>query len=282
VQFLEGFAPPPPMAVPVTEVPHPEAANAIAVSPDGTEAAVAVENRVLVYTTASGRLLRELPSYPGVVRGLAWSPAGERLLITVFYDPAAHLIAAADGREVRRLAVEREGAAVAFSPDGGRAAVASDAGPIAIFDLQSSEAPRVLSGSGRAADALAFAGDRLVAAGVDGTIFVWDATTGATLARHELGTSFYRAAMASGGRLAAVAGLDRRLRLVDLVSGALVEELAWHRRPVWGLAWAGATLISGDGEGRVALWNLADRLRFSESGADVAEKRWLTRAKPRD
>src|SRR5439155_489423 len=52
VQFLEGFAPPPPIAVPVTEVPHPEAANAIAVSPDGAEAAVAVENRVLVYVTA--------------------------------------------------------------------------------------------------------------------------------------------------------------------------------------------------------------------------------------
>src|SRR5439155_1649851 len=117
VQFLEGFAPPPPIAVPVTEVPHPEAANAIAVSPDGAEAAVAVENRVLVYVTAGGRLLRQLPAYPGVVRALAWSPAAARLLVTVFYDPSGHLLAAGDGREVRRLVVEREGAAVAFSPD---------------------------------------------------------------------------------------------------------------------------------------------------------------------
>src|SRR5437763_1384016 len=147
VQFLEGFAPPPPIAVPVTEVPHPEAANAIAVSPDGAEAAVAVENRVLVYATAGGRLLRELPAYPGVVRALAWSPAAARLLVTVFYDPSGHLLAAGDGREGRRLVVEREGAAVACSPDGRRAAVASDAGPLAIFDLHSELAPRLFPDS---------------------------------------------------------------------------------------------------------------------------------------
>src|SRR5437667_308175 len=155
VQFLEGFAPPPPIAVPVTEVPHPEAANAIAVSPDGAEAAVAVENRVLVYVTAGGRLLRELPAYPGVVRALAWSPAA---------------------------------------------------------------------------------------------------------ARPQFPTSLHRAAMAPRGELAAVGGLDRKIRLIDLASGALVEELAWHRAPVWGLAWARETLLSGDGDGRVAVWSLEDRI----------------------
>jgi len=260
VQFLEGFAPPPPIAVPVTEVPHPEAANAIAVSPDGAEAAVAVENRVLVYVTAGGRLLRELPAYPGVVRALAWSPAAARLLVTVFYDPSGHLLAAGDGREVRRLVVEREGAAVAFSPDGRRAAVASDAGPIAIFDLDSEVAPRLFTDSERAVEALAFAGDRLLSASADGIIRVWDAASGTVLARHQFPTSLHRAAMAPRGELAAVGGLDRKIRLIDLASGALVEELAWHRAPVWGLAWAGETLLSGDGDGRVAVWSLEDRI----------------------
>src|SRR5207237_789519 len=173
VQFLEGFAPPPPIAVPVTEVPHPEAANAIAVSPDGAEAAVA-----------------------------------------------------------------------------------SDAGPIAIFDLDSEVAPRLFTDSERAVEALAFAGDRLLSASADGIIRVWDAASGTVLARHQFPTSLHRAAMAPRGELAAVGGLDRKIRLIDLASGALVEELAWHRAPVWGLAWAGEILLSGDGDGRVAVWGL--------------------------
>ena len=263
--FVEGFAPPPPKAGPETEVPHLEAVNAMAPSPDGAEAAVAVENRVLVNATAGGGLLRELPDHPGVVRGLAWSPAPPRLLITVFYDAAAHLVAAADGRELRRLPVEREGAAVAFSPDGRQAAVASDAGPVAIFDLDSAAPPRMLAGTSRAAEALVFAGDRLLAAGVDGTILVWDVATGTVVARHELATSLYRAAMSPGGQLAAVGGLDRRIRLIDLETGALVEEVDWHGAPVWGLAWAGTLLVSGDGDGRVGVWDFADRLRASAS-----------------
>src|SRR5438093_310516 len=263
--FGEGFAPPPPKAGPETEVPHLEAVTAMAPSPDGAEAAVAVENRVLVNATAGGGLLRELPDHPGVVRGLAWSPSPPRLLITVFYDAAAHLVAAADGRELRRLPVEREGAAVAFSADGRQAAVASDAGPVAIFDLDSAAPPRMLAGTSRAAEALVFAGDRLLAAGVGGTILVWDVATGTVVARHELATSLYRAAGSSGARLVAVGGLDRRIRLIDLETGALVEEVDWHGAPVWGLAWAGTLLVSGDGDGRVGVWDFADRLRASAS-----------------
>ena len=71
--------------------------------------------------------------------------------------------------------------------------------------------------------------------------------------------------MSPGGQLAAVGGLDRRIRLIDLETGALVEEVDWHGAPVWGLAWAGTLLVSGDGDGRVGVWDFADRLRASAS-----------------
>ncbi|TMB04314.1 MAG: hypothetical protein E6J70_04190 [Deltaproteobacteria bacterium] len=57
------------------------------------------------------------------------------------------------------------------------------------------------------------------------------------------------------------AGLDWTIRLHDLETGALVESLAWHRAGIYGLAWAGPVLVSGDTQGRVALWDLAERLR---------------------
>jgi len=40
----------------------------------------------------------------------------------------------------------------------------------------------------------------------------------------------------------------------------VVETLAWHEAAVWGLAWVGPLLVSGDAQGRVALWDLGDRL----------------------
>ena len=96
-EFIRGFAPPPPLAVPGGGEPHLDAANAVVVSPDGREAAVALENRLLVHATDSGRVLRELPAFRGVVRALAWSPDGKTILATVFYDAAAHLLLAVDG-----------------------------------------------------------------------------------------------------------------------------------------------------------------------------------------
>src|SRR5207302_1329407 len=59
-RFRLGLAPPPPIVVPREAPPHADAANAVAVSPDGREAVVALENRLVVYSTADGRFVREL------------------------------------------------------------------------------------------------------------------------------------------------------------------------------------------------------------------------------
>jgi hypothetical protein len=51
----------------------------------------------------------------------------------------------------------------------------------------------------------------------------------------------------------ATAGYDGDLRLLE-PTGALVEQLPWHAASVNGLAWAGDALVSGDSQGRVAVW----------------------------
>jgi hypothetical protein len=256
-RFVAGFAPPPAVAVPADAPPHPDAANAIAVAPDGRETLVAIENRLLVHETATGRLLRELPPLRAPVRALAWSPTGREVLVTAFYDAAAHLLAAGDGRELRAISVPREAAAVAFSPDGRFAAIGSELGPVAVAELDGPRAVRLLDDSARAVAALTFAGDRLVAAGADGTVRVWD-PAGTVVARARAGGALSRLALAPRGRLVASAGLDRAIHLHAIDGGAAVATLRFHDAAVWGLAWAGAVLVSADGAGRVALWDLAD------------------------
>jgi len=258
-RFVVGFEAAPAVVVRATSAPHADAPTAIAVSPDGRETAMAVENRLLVYATRTGRFLREVARFRGVIDGVAWSPDGRRLLASVSYDAAAHLVDAADGRELGRLAVEREATAVAFSPDGRLAIVGSERGSIAVFTLADPTTPRVLVDSQRVINALAFAGDRLVSAGGDGVVRVWDVATGALAAAAARTGFLVHLAVAPGGRLTASAGLDHAIHLHDPTTGAEVETLAWHGSSVWGLAWAGTVLITGDGDGNVALWDLSDR-----------------------
>jgi len=256
MRFARGFEPAPPIAAPADAAPHADAANALALSPGGDETVVAIENRLLVHTTASGRLARELPSLHGAIRSVAW--ARDRLLVSLFYDRAAHLVAASDGRELRRLEVEREGAGVALSPDAKRAAVGSELGAIAIYDVMSDAPPRLLVDSQRAAVALGFVGDRLVSASSDGIVRTWDPGTGGLESRANAAVGLTRLAVAPGGRVVASAGLDHTIRLHEVATGALREALPWHRAAVWGLAWCGTTLVSGDGYGEVAVWDLGD------------------------
>ena len=123
-------------------------------------------------------------------------------------------------------------------------------------------APRLLADSLRPVEALALAGDRLVSAGPDGVVRAWDLKDpDAAPARLDVGSAVLRIAVAPDGRTVASAGHDWTIRLHDLATGQLIESLGWHRAGIYGLAWAGTVLASGDTQGRVALWDCGDRVR---------------------
>lgn len=256
-EFATGFEPPPPVVIPVDEPPHREAPNAVLVRPDGREAVVAMENRLISYAMDSGRVVRAFDGPGGIVRAVAWSPDGRALLVSAFYNATAFLLDAADGRVLRRFPVEREGAAVAFAADGQTVAVASEIGPIALFDVGASAPRRVLRSTRAPVRSLAFAGDRLVAAGNDGVLRIWDVTSGALRAERPLGRPLHDMVVDAARGLVATTGTDARIQLTRLADGAAVDTLGWHTEQVLSLTWAGSMLISGDVAGRVVLWNVS-------------------------
>lgn len=254
--FVLGFAAAPAVPMPVPEAPHPEAPNAVVVRPDGQEIAVALENRLIIYAADSGQVLRSFTGPGGVVRAAAWSPDGAKLLVTAFYQPAAYLLDAADGRERGRYPVEREGAAVAFAADGHRVAVGSELGSVVIFDSGSAAPMRTFDAGHRTVRGVAFAFDALLAAGDDGTLRAWDLGTGALRFAHPLGEPVHRMAVSPDGRRVAVAGTGRDVAMLDARDGAPLDTLAWHDAQILGLTWAGDTLASGDTLGHLALWDV--------------------------
>ena len=268
-----GLQPPPPITVPVNEAPHPEAPSEIAVSPDGTEAVVALESRLLRYDISSGQLVKELAAPGGVVRAAAWSPLDEELAVTAFYDPAAHLVRGEDGRELRRFSVDREAAAVAFSRQGNLLAVGSQIGAISVFEVASGTRWRTLLGPAGPTRALAFVPTGLLAAGDDGVLHLWDPATATVSREGPPGRPVVQLAVRADGRLAATADWDGAIRLYDPETLAVVEVLTWHAAPVYGLAWAGSVLVSGDARGQVALWDLDDARGTASRSTPVATAR---------
>lgn len=252
--LLFGFEAPPPIIVPDARLmkPHPESANAIALAPDGREAVVALENRLLVYDVATGRLARELPAASGVVRTVDWSPDGRSLLVTIFYDASARLVDAETGVESGRLPVEREAASAAFSEDGRTAAVGSEPGALVLFALGGG-GPRTLSESGRAVAALAFAGDRLIAARDGGVVQVWSIQAGRL--ERELATGSPSARIAVGRNRLAITGGTGTVQLLRLDGGEPLETRRWHQHDVLVVTLTANTLVSADGGGRVAIWD---------------------------
>lgn len=253
--LLHGFEQPPPLVVPDARAltPHPEGANAIAVSPDGREAAVAIENRLLRYDVATGRLLRELPARAGVVRDVAWSPDGASLVVVTFYDASARLLRADTGIEWGRLPVTREASAAAFAPDGRTVAVGDETGALVLFGVHGGE-PRTLTTSGRAVGQVAFGADRLVVAREGGAVEVRRPDGG--LERElAIGGPGARIALTSDFRTLAASGAAGALHIIEIVSSGAAEIRGWHTHPVSAVAWTSHGLVSADTAGSVALWD---------------------------
>jgi hypothetical protein len=256
-EVARSFAPPPPEEVTILEgAESDEGATAIAIRRDGGEAAVAIGDRIIVYRVDTGEVARQLPDTPGKVRDMAWSPDGARLLVSRFGDPDARLLDPATGETMRRIPVAQEAAAVAFRPEGSLAAIGSEIGSIVVLDPASDAPPRPLADVLQPVESIAFAEDRVVWAGADRSLRIWDAGSGASLLQAPLPEAAVRLAVSPDGAIAAVVLRSGTIELRRITDGGLVDTLRWHRAGVRAVAWAGSFLVSGDNGGGVAIWDL--------------------------
>jgi WD40 repeat protein len=192
-----------------------------------------------------------------MIQSVAWAPGGAGRLVIASGDGTARLLDAGDGHVLRTFAVDGQASLVAADASGRWAAIATETGTIALVDLAGDAAPRVVTPSLQPTAGLAFAGDRLVSAGTDGTLRVHDPATGNETARVPVGRPLIGLAVAPDARHAATADADQTVRVHRLTDGAVVDRLTWHRSTIGVLAWgAGATLVAGDNDGALAVWDV--------------------------
>lgn len=268
VRLERGWDAPPPLVMEKPEAPHREAANAIATKSDSTEAVLALEGRLLVYSLADGKVLRELGPGLGVVRDVDWSSDGRLLVVARFYDRKATLLRADDGSLAGELSLDDEISSVAFDREGKVAAVGSRGGQIALFDVASAKRIRSFLAGSRTVEAVVFSppsGDtdpsRLWSVGADGMLRAFDVRSGDEIVSSDVGVALHRIAISPDRRRIATGDRFGGLRLHDL-EGKTVETLTELREgtSVLDLAFAGTSLVASDSLGNVSVWNLGASL----------------------
>ena len=138
---------------------------------------------------------------------------------------------------------------LAVSPNGRTLASASWDGTVRLWEIETGHALAALDGHGGAVNAVAWAGDSLFTAGVDGTIVQRDAGGKPlrTLVRHGFGVN----RLLAGEGWLAYGAVDGGTMIVNIATGEVIADLSAGRRPILALAAAPGLLAVGDGEGHI-------------------------------
>jgi WD40 repeat protein len=240
---------------------HASAVSAVAVSPDGSTAAIGTDDGALLLAdAASGAVRVNLAGHGGVVTAVVFTPDGRRL-VSASRDKTVRVWDAASGALERMLAEhEADVLALALAPDGRTLASGDVRGTLVLAELASGARLARTESPGRdgLVDVDFLAEGELAAAYISGLVRVH----GPDLAvRREVRASARTptALDADPAGCTLAVAFDRTALVLDAATLASVRTLGGHASPIGALAFApdGATLATGGYDSLVRVWELA-------------------------
>ncbi|CAG7851430.1 SubName: Full=Related to WD40-repeat protein (Notchless protein) {ECO:0000313/EMBL:CCA73057.1} [Serendipita indica DSM 11827] len=230
---------------------HEKGVNSVAFSPDGSRIISGSDDATIrLWDGDTGQPLgTPLCGHKESVYCVSFSPDGSRI---------------ASGSADRTIRFGKSAViAIVFSPDGSKIASGSGEG-VQLWDARTGQPLGESQGHTSGIDSLALSidGSRIVSGSMDGTIVLWDVTTGQSLGEPLQGHDDWVDSVAfsrDGSRIAS-GSWDATVRLWDVATGQpLGEALRGHDGWVNSVAFSpdGSRVVSGSNDTTVRLWDVA-------------------------
>lgn len=234
-------------------------ASAVAVSPDDKLLALAAgDNSIRLYQLGDGQPVRTLAGHTAPVSGLKFSADGSQLY-SCSHDKTVRVWTVADGAAVGSFELPAPANALTALPDGSRMLVACAdkqirvlTGPPAPLALE-----REISGHAAAVTSLAIVGPqgaRVVSGSEDGTVRVWEFSSGKQLASLNHGGAVTDVAVSADGQRYASTGASGSAKLWDAAKNQQIAELKGD----WRSNRSEKELTADDAEAKAAVKAAAD------------------------
>jgi WD40 repeat protein len=241
--------------------------------PDGDLIATGEANGdVSIWRSCDGQRVAIYQGHTNWTRALAFSSDG-KILASASEDNTVRFWQIATGNQIAILGPHSHTfRGMKFSRDGQRVVICSDDGLIRIYNLPQllaaaattsadSHCIQVLRGHTNWVFSSAYSPDerRMASASADGTVRIWDLTSGECL--HILAHEHWviQVLFSPDGRQLIVSGMSATIYVWDAGSGQLINTLSGHSDWVWSIDTSadGNTLISAGEDRTIRVWNLS-------------------------
>ncbi len=246
--------------------------DSLCFAPDNSRLAIGrIDRQIFEFSLPDFEKKSQLQGHEEFVRGLGYTPDGQRLISTsgdgtlrewnLANNALGNIKVATDG--------ERIFGTLAISPDGDQIAAASSNRSMQIFDQQLKLARKFPVKHQGQIHSIAWSPNKplIASAGTDRSVRIWNTTSGESilLSPPHL-ADIQRVVFSPDGNWLISAGLDRVLRVWDMTTQTRAFELFGHNTTVVSLRFSkdGRWLASGAADGSLILWDWDARKKAHE------------------
>lgn len=226
-------------------------------SPNGIVFASSIDERLFISDVRTGKFLRRITWHNNAVLDMAFSPDGTRLASGGREELV--ICNTATAMPVRKFEVSGIISGIRYTPDVNRLVTSNQDSTVSVWDCETAERVRLLTGHAGKARCVAVSpdGSRILSGGGDKQLILWDMETGECLRKFDCGAAIWSVDFTPDGRHAFCGGYNR-VMLWDLDNG---ESLGQHDEVINGYFWvamlpSGKQAVSGSMKGCFRLWDL--------------------------